>query len=79
MWNPCNSRTEAFGTTTPVDSYPGGIFHQKALLPMPNHILSIVGYGHDSSVNKSIGFYETPGERIGVKMDMQKFKWAVTI
>ena len=44
---------EAFGTTTPVDSYPGGIFHQKALLPMPNHILSIVGYGHDSSVNKS--------------------------
>ena len=44
---------EAFGTTTPVDSYPGGIFHQKALLPTPNHILSIVGYGHDVSVNKS--------------------------
>ena len=40
---------EAFGTTTPVASYPGGIFHQRALLPLPNHILSIVGWGTDPS------------------------------
>ena len=37
---------EAFGTTTPVDHYPGGIFTEHAL-PLPNHILSIVGWGTD--------------------------------
>ena len=40
---------EAFGTTTPVASYPGGIFEQSVLLPMANHILSIVGWGHDDA------------------------------
>jgi cathepsin X len=44
---------EAFGTTTAVETYPGGIFTQKTLLPVPNHILSIVGYGHDEKVNLS--------------------------
>merc|ERR1711871_879868 len=43
---------DAYGTTTPVDSYPGGIYKQDVLFPMPNHILSIVGWGHDSSVNE---------------------------
>eukprot|EP00038_Savillea_parva_P007691 m.171885 g.171885 ORF g.171885 m.171885 type:complete len:635 (+) comp13441_c0_seq1:550-2454(+) len=38
---------EAFGTTTPVDHYPGGIFTQRVLLPTANHILSIVGWGTD--------------------------------
>lgn len=38
---------EAFGTTTPVASYPGGIYQQRVLLPIPNHILSIVGWGRD--------------------------------
>mmetsp|Transcript_7903 Transcript_7903/g.11071 ORF Transcript_7903/g.11071 Transcript_7903/m.11071 type:complete len:624 (-) Transcript_7903:153-2024(-) len=38
---------EAFGTTKAVESYPGGIFEQRVLLPMPNHILSIVGWGTD--------------------------------
>lgn len=41
------SKLEAFGTTDPVDSYPGGIFEQAEFLPMPNHILSIVGWGSD--------------------------------
>jgi len=40
-------KLEAFGTTDPVSSYPGGIFEQRVLLPMPNHILSIVGWGSD--------------------------------
>ena len=40
---------EAFGTTTPVDSYPGGIFNQSVFFPMPNHILSITGWGHDTN------------------------------
>jgi len=39
---------EAFGTTTPVSSYPGGIFSQFTLLPIANHILSIVGWGTDT-------------------------------
>jgi cathepsin X len=39
---------EAFGTTTPVSHYPGGIFSQFTLLPIPNHILSIVGWGSDA-------------------------------
>ena len=38
---------EAFGTTTPVSHYPGGIFSQFSFLPIPNHILSIVGWGTD--------------------------------
>jgi hypothetical protein len=38
---------EAFGTTQRVDSYPGGIFEQSAVLHPPNHILSIVGWGRD--------------------------------
>jgi len=38
---------EAYGTTTPVSSYPGGIFEQRVLFAMPNHILSIVGWGTD--------------------------------
>lgn len=38
---------EAYGTTTPVSHYPGGIFSQRALLPTPNHILSITGWGLD--------------------------------
>ena len=40
---------EAFGTTTPVASYPGGIFQQRVFLPIPNHILSIVGWGSDAT------------------------------
>lgn len=40
-------KLEAFGTTTPVSSYPGGIFEEFTFLPIPNHILSIVGWGHD--------------------------------
>ena len=40
---------EAFGTTTPTSSYPGGIFNQSVFFPMPNHILSIVGWGHDDT------------------------------
>lgn len=42
-----NDKLEAFGTTTRVDSYPGGIFKDSTLLPMANHILSIVGWGTD--------------------------------
>lgn len=38
---------EAFGTTTPMSHYPGEIFSQRSLLPMANHILSIVGWGAD--------------------------------
>ena len=44
---------EAFGTTTSIGTYPAQIFTQKTLLPVPNHILSIVGFGHDTSVNMS--------------------------
>jgi cathepsin X len=44
---------EAFGTTKPVDSYPGGIFSQFTLLPVPNHILSIVGWGEDKALGQS--------------------------
>ena len=40
---------EAFGTTKPVSSYPGGIFSQKSWWPFPNHILSIVGWGTDTT------------------------------
>ena len=43
---------EAFGTTVPVDSYPGGIFNQSVFFPMPNHILSITGWGMDTTVNQ---------------------------
>ena len=43
---------EAFGTTVPVSSYPGGIFNQSVFFPMPNHILSITGWGHDADLNK---------------------------
>jgi cathepsin X len=43
---------EAFGTTTPVDAYPGGIYNQSVFFPMPNHILSITGWGHDATLNK---------------------------
>ena len=32
-----------------VAAYPGGIFEQKVLLPMANHILSIVGWGRDAT------------------------------
>ena len=42
-------KLEAFGTTTPVSSYPGGIFEEFALLPIANHIISIVGWGHDEA------------------------------
>ena len=38
---------EAFGETTPVSSYPGGIFSQFTLIPLPNHIVSITGWGTD--------------------------------
>jgi len=38
---------EAYGTTTPISHYPGGIFSQFNILPMANHILSIVGWGTD--------------------------------
>ena len=43
---------EAFGTTTPVDMYPNGIFNQSVFLPMPNHILSITGWGMDTELNQ---------------------------
>eukprot|EP00937_MAST-01D_sp_MAST-1D-sp2_P006323 g6323.t1 len=46
-----NDKLEAFGTTTPVSSYAGGIFEDFALLPMSNHILSIVGWGHDEGTD----------------------------
>ena len=46
------NKLEAYGTTTPVDSYPGGIFSQTELLPMANHILSIVGWGTDANLNQ---------------------------
>jgi len=42
-------KLEAYGTTTPVDTYPGGIFSELALLPIANHILSIVGWGRDDT------------------------------
>jgi len=44
-------KLEAFGTTTPISSYPGEIFEQETLLPMANHILSIVGWGLDQDSN----------------------------
>jgi cathepsin X len=44
-------KLEAFGTTTSISSYPGEIFEQTTLLPMPNHILSIVGWGKDQDLN----------------------------
>jgi len=37
---------EAYGVTTPVSHYPGGIFNEHSI-PLPNHILSIVGWGTD--------------------------------
>lgn len=44
-------KLEAFGTTTPISSYPGEIFEQETLLPMANHILSLVGWGVDPDSN----------------------------
>lgn len=43
---------EAFGTTTAVDTYPNGIFNQSVFFPMPNHILSITGWGIDTELNQ---------------------------
>jgi len=43
-----NDKLEAFGTTTPISSYPGEIFSDGTLLHSPNHILSIVGWGADA-------------------------------
>jgi cathepsin X len=43
---------EAFGTTVPVSNYPGGIFNQSVFFPMPNHILSITGWGIDTTLNQ---------------------------
>lgn len=57
---------EAFGTTTPVSQYPGGIFEEFVLFALPNHILSIVGWGHDEAhgdywvLRNSWGTYCTP-------------------
>ena len=34
------------GSMTPAERH-GGIFKQTTILAMPNHILSIVGWGHD--------------------------------
>ena len=68
---------EAFGTTTPVSSYPGGIFHQRVLFPMANHILSIVGWGHDATngdywiLRNSWGTYWGEGGFAKIKMHGQ--------
>ena len=67
-------KLEAYGTTTSVDSYPGGIFSQTELFPpMANHILSIVGWGKDEDVGKeywilrnSWGTYWGLNSQIGV-------------
>lgn len=48
-----NDKLEAYGVTTPVDHYPGGIFKEFDPLPLPNHILSIVGWGEDKTVGES--------------------------
>ncbi len=42
-------KLEAFGTTDAVSSYPGGIFKEAGILDLPNHILSIVGWGKDQT------------------------------
>ena len=41
-------KLEAFGTTTAVDTYPGGIFTEFSIFPIANHILSITGWGTDA-------------------------------
>ena len=43
---------EAFGTTVPINTYPGSIFNQSVFFPMPNHILSITGWGMDTTLNQ---------------------------
>ena len=57
---------EAFGTTKPVSSYPGGIFHQRVFLALPNHILSIVGWGTDPTEGEYWILYARAPARIGL-------------
>lgn len=79
---------EAFGTTKPISDYPGGIFSQRTLLPMPNHILSITGWGTDADhgpywiIRNSWGTYwgengfakiKMGGENLGVE---ESCSWA---